>query len=118
MLSNLRQTLTENVALGWAARRLGEGVGIFGVLASVLLALPPAFQDTLLMLLTGRGGELSVTALFSLAVYIFTQWRSYRATVKPQVVTSDGKKMEVPVLTEAQAREITGHTGPIETRNR
>lgn len=40
---------------------------------------------------------------------------SYRATVRPQIVTPDKKRR---VLTEAEVRAETGWDGPIETQGR
>ncbi|MET0337896.1 MAG: hypothetical protein ABW063_09045 [Caulobacter sp.] len=112
------KSLSENVIVGWVRRRLLEVGGIVGLIVPFVMAMPPDQQAVLVAIITGQGGGLSIAALFGLGVYLFGQWRSWRATVNPQVVTSDKKKIEVPVLTEAEARAITGWDGPVVDRSR
>lgn len=54
-------------------------------------------------ILTGQGGTLTIGAGIGFAVYVWSQIMSYRATVKPQVVTPDKKRRE---LTDAEALAI------------
>src|SRR5690554_1470271 len=98
MLTTFITALSTNVALGWIMRRVGELGGLLTFLFSIVLALPPGYQDVILMLLTGRGGELTVSAVIGIVVYGFTQWRSWRSTVKPHMVTREGKKHDIPEL--------------------
>ena len=114
--------LAGNVVVGWVLRRVGEVAGLLAFLLSLVLSLPPAYQDVIIALLTGQGGGLTITAILGLLGYLWAQYRSYRATVTPQVVTSDKTKHELPVLTEEQARDLveqqTGRrpTGPVTRR--
>ncbi len=85
--------LAKNAILGWLWRRLQELVSWAFGLAPLYMALPPIHQETILSVLRGEGGALSVSAYAGLAWYLFTQWQSYRATVKDQVVT-DGVKVD------------------------
>jgi len=111
--------LAGNVAIGWLGRRVLEVGGWLTTIIGFIAMLPPEHQGTITVLLTGQGGGLSIAAYFGLAAYLWSQIMSFRSTVKPHVVTSDTKrKINIPVLTEAEAREKTGYHGPIETRNR
>lgn len=112
------KSLSENVIVGWVRRRFVEVGGIATAIIPFILAMPPEQHAVLIAIITGQGGALSVAAAIGFAVYVIGQVRSYIATVRPQIVTSDKKKIEVPVLTEAEARAITGWDGPIHTRNR
>lgn len=111
-------SLAGSAALGWFGRRLLEVGGWLTTIISAVLLLPPEQQATVIALLSGQGGALSVAAYFGLAAYLWSQFMSWRATTKPQVV-ADGQKVG---LTEAQARqavfEQTGRypAGPIENR--
>lgn len=119
MLSFLT-SLAGSAALGWIGRRILEVGGWLALAVSTISALPPAYQELVLAVLTGQGGAQSIAAYFGLAVYIVSQVMSWRETTKPQVV-ADGQKVG---LTEEQARqavyEQTGRypTGPIEDRTR
>ena len=99
-------SLAGSAAVGWTGRRLLEVGGWLTTIISAVLLLPPEHQATVIALLSGQGGALSVAAYFGLAVYLWSQFMSWRATTKPQVVSSEGKKHTLPVLTEAQARDL------------
>lgn len=88
--------IAQNVIFGWIARRVPELVGLLTMIVSAYNALPAEHQATIIAVLTGQGGGLTVTALFGLAIYLWSQFLSYRATVKPQVVTTDAKKIALP----------------------
>lgn len=118
MLTSIFAGIAGNVVLGWIWRRVLEIAGWLGVAASIYAGLPPEYQGVVFAILTGQGGTLTIGAGIGFAVYIWSQVMSYRATVKPQVVTSEKKKITVPVLTEEQARAITGYDGPIIDRSR
>ena len=116
MLSSILAGLAGNVVVGWIRRRLLEVAGLVGAILPFILAMPPEQQAIIIAVLTGQGGALSIAAVVGFGVYVFGQWRSWRATVNPHVVTSEKTKIDVPVLTEAEARALTGYTGPIERR--
>ncbi len=113
MLGSIFAGIAGNVVMGWVWRRVLEIGGWLGVAASIYAGLPPEYQGVVIAILTGQGGSLSIAAVFGFAVYIWSQIMSFRSTVKPQVVTPDKKRRE---LTEAEARAITGYSGPIEDR--
>lgn len=92
-MTGLAVLFAKNAVLGWLWRRLQELVSWAFGLAPLYMALPPAHQETILSVLRGEGGTLSISAYAGLAWYLFTQWQSFRATVKDQVVV-DGQKVD------------------------
>ena len=87
-----------------------SGVGIAflsiaAMLVPVYLAMPQEQKDSVHAIFTGQGGGLTVSAVIGLIWYLWAQWQSYRATVKPQVVTGDGQKIAIAPNTRA-ASEI------------
>ena len=115
MLSSIFAGLAGNVVVGWIRRRLLEVAGLVGAILPFIMAMPPEQQAIIIAVLTGQGGGLSIAAVFGFAVYVFGQWRSWRATVNPHVV-GGGEAIE---LTEEEARqkvyEATGRypTNPV-----
>jgi hypothetical protein len=93
MLTNIATAIAQNVILGWLWRRAQEVASFAAVLVPVYLAMPPDMQATVQAIFTGQGGGLTVSAYIGLGYYLWTQWQSYRATVRPQVVTTDGHKV-------------------------
>lgn len=118
MLTSIFAAVSGNVIIGWVSRRVLEVGGWLAAVIPLFMAMPPEHQAVIVAILSGQGGGLSVAALIGFAVYVWSQIMSWRSTVRPQVVTSDKKRITAPVLTEQQARDITGYSGPIETRNR
>lgn len=96
MLTTFVVAIAQNVILGWLWRRLQELVAFIATLAPFFLALPPEHQQFLWEVLQGRGGGLSISAYIGFGYYLFTQWQSWRATVRPQVVTAHAKKIALP----------------------
>ncbi len=103
----------QNVIIGWIARRVPELVGLVTMLVTLYNSLPAQHQETIVAVLTGQGGGLTVSALIGLALYLWAQFMSYRATVKPQVVTSDGQKVAIAPNTRAASQiEAVAATAP------
>lgn len=92
----------QNIILAWLWRRVQEVGGWAAVILPIYLAMPDAQKAVIGKILTGQGGSLSISAAIGLAVYLFSQWQSYRSTVKPQVVTADAQQI---ALTPAGAKE-------------
>lgn len=115
MLSGIFAGLAGSAVLGWVRRRLLEIAGLAGAIIPFIAALPSEQQGVIIAVLTGQGGGLSIAAVVGFAVYVFGQWRSWRATVNPHVV-GGGEAIE---LTEEEARqkvyEATGRypTNPV-----
>lgn len=106
MLTGIFAGWAGNVVLGWVGRRVLEVGGWLAALIPFFMTMPPEHQATVLDILQGDGGSLSIMTYIGLAGYVFSQIASYRATVRPQVVTSTKKKVNVPVLTEEQAKDL------------
>lgn len=117
MLSFLT-SLAGSAAFGWIGRRLLEVGGWLAFILSMLAMLPGDHLALVIAILSGQGGEWSIASYLGLAAYLGSQFMSWRATTKPQVV-ADGQKVG---LTPEQARqaayEQTGRypTGPIVNR--
>jgi len=106
MLTSIFTTLATNVVLGWLWRRLQELLGVGLALASFYAAMPPDAQAAVSAILTGRGGGLTVTAAVGLLWYIWTQLQSWKATTRPQIVTSDKTKITLPTLSKDEALAV------------
>lgn len=96
MITAIATAIAQNVILGWLWRRAQELASFAGIFVPVYLAMPPDMQATVHAIFSGQGGGLTVSAYIGLGYYLWTQWQSYRATVKPQIVTQDGRKAELP----------------------
>lgn len=94
--------LLTSIATQWWLRRLwdwgGQLAGWLGGLLALYGLMPPDMQHTLLAILSGRWGEISLASAGGFIVWAITQWRSYVATVKPQIVTKSGKRAKLSEL--------------------
>lgn len=94
--------LFSSVAMQWWLRRLWDWGGMLAGWLSGLLALygmmPAEMQRTVLAILGGQWGDVSLAAAGGFIVWALSQWRSYVATVKPQIVTKDGRQAELSEL--------------------
>lgn len=99
-----------SVAVQWWLRRIWDWGGMVAGWIGGLLALyglmPHDVQQTMLSVLQGQWGEVSLASAGGFIVWAFTQWRSYRATVKPQIVTEDGKQAEFRELPRSTANAV------------
>lgn len=86
------------VAAGWLGRRALELGGLIGTIFAFWAALPPGFQEVITRLITGKWQDVTLGALVPLLVYVVSQVLSFRATVKPQIVTDDGLKVSTDKL--------------------
>jgi hypothetical protein len=104
--------ILNNVAVQWLVRRVPEWGGIIaGIIAFVTLA-PPDVQATLWAVLNGRGGEQTALAYFGVASWLWAQFNSYRATVRPQAVVKTIEGTSVRVPPEQVAIQGTTHLSP------
>lgn len=86
----------QSALAGWLFRRAQELASLATFLVPFYLAMPPSMQEVVIAILTGQGGGLTISAALGLGWYVWTQVQSLRATTKPQVVTRDGTKIELP----------------------
>ena len=89
--------ILNNVAVQWLIRRVPEVAGIVSALIAFFAGMPPEVQAVVMAVLTGQGGGLTVMAYFGVASWLWAQWNSYRATVRPQTVvkTIEGTSVRV-----------------------
>lgn len=111
-------TLFTRAGSGWLLRRVfdwgGWIGGTLGTLLALFASLDPVSQNAILGALQGRWQDITLGGAVGFIIWGLSQWRSWVATVKPHVTDGDN----VRVLTEAEAREITGYHGPIEDRSK
>jgi len=105
MLTSIAMGVAQNVVLGWLWRRAQELAAWAFTLIPIYLAMPPAMQEDVRAIFTGQGGGLTISAALGILWYLWTQWQSYRATVRPQVVTADGQKI-TPVPTSVAMERV------------
>ena len=98
-------SIIQSAAAGWIGRRVQELGSLAAMLVPVYLAMPPDMKESVHAIFTGQGGGLTISAAIGLVWYLWTQFQSFRATVKPQVVTGDGQKIAIAPNTRA-ASEI------------
>jgi hypothetical protein len=96
----------QNVILGWLGRRALEVGGLAGTVLAAYMALQPNQQDIVNRILTGRWQDITLGAFIPFLIYIGSQVLSFRATVKPQVVTNDGKKIDMKKLPPQTRAEV------------
>lgn len=104
MITSILIAVAQSVVLGWLWRRLQELVAFVAGLAPFFMMLPPEHQALLMAILQGQGGGYSISAYVGFALYLWTQWQSFRATVKPQVVTTEGRKVTLDKGSQAASR--------------
>lgn len=116
-------SLFSQAGVGWLVRRAFDWGGwllaILGGILAFFTQLDPQLQMMLLMALQGNWQSITIGSLFGIVPLAISQWRSWKATVDPHIVTSDTRKVvRVPVMTEEQARDATGYQGPIQDRSK
>ena len=97
----------QNVIWGWVGRRAVEIGGLLGLVWSAYAALAPGQQDLVNRIVTGNWQDITLGALVPFLIYIGSQVLSFRATVKPQVVLPEGKKVDykkLPPTTRAKVQ--------------
>lgn len=104
IVASIAAAIAQNAILGWLWRRAQEIAAWAFTLVPIYLAMPPAMQKDVQAIFTGQGGGLTISAAFGIVWYLWTQWQSYRATVRPQVVTTDGAKVILDKGTAAANR--------------
>ena len=125
MFTGILTAISSNAAVGWIARRIpdwgGQLLGWLGALFALFTQLDPVTQSILITVLQGNWETVTLGSLVGVIVWAIGQWRSWKATVNPHVITKDKKNIRVE-LTEEEARqkvyEETGHypTNKIEYR--
>lgn len=98
-------TIIAWVGWGWILRRLQEWGSLGAVLVSLWMGLPPGTQQVLEnLVMSGRWETITLGTIVGTAWYLFSQWQSWRATTKPQVVTVEGVKVDTKKELEPSER--------------
>jgi hypothetical protein len=108
IITGIFAAVARNVILGWVWRRVQELVGWIAALAPLFLMLPPQYQELVLGILRGQGGGYSVSVYFGFAVWLWSQWQSYRSTTHDQVVAGNQKVKikELPTYTQDEVLDV------------
>lgn len=99
-----------SVAVQWFLRRILDWGGwVGGFLLAVINtynAMPPALQAAIVTVVEGRWQEITLGSLIPLGALVWSQIASFRATVRPQIVTEDGKQATLKELPQAKATTV------------
>lgn len=99
-----------SVAVQWFLRRILDWGGwLAGILLAVINtynALPPPLQAAIVTVIEGRWQEITLGSLIPLLALIWSQIASFRATVKPQIVTEGGKVADMRELPRGNANAV------------
>lgn len=102
--------IVKSVVLGWLGRRALDWGGWLGTfllgLVGLYNSLPPGAQTALGNALQGNWQEITLGSAIPLVMLIVSQVMSFRATVKPQVVTDKGEKVAMKELPKATQTEV------------
>lgn len=96
----------QNVAVHWAGRRAMEIGGLVGTLFVFYQNLPPATQAAISKVFTNEWGDITLGSLAPIALALWGYIWSFRSTVQPQVVTSDGKKVATKKLSGTTVAKV------------
>lgn len=103
-------SILSSVALGWFGRRVLDWGGWLGTFLLTLIGiyngLPPAAQQAIGAVIKGEWQSLTLGSLIPIAALVWSQIASFRATVKPQVVTDEGKRVEMDKLAPAAQQTV------------
>ena len=103
-------SILSSVALGWLGRRVLDWGGWLGTFLLTLIGiyngLPPAAQQAIGAVIKGEWQSLTLGSLVPIAALVWSQIASFRATVKPQVVTDEGKRVEMDKLAPAAQQTV------------
>lgn len=100
--------ILDNVAVQWLIRRIPEVGGLIITITAIIQAIPPEHLATIVAILAGQGGGLTVTAVIGLFLWLYAQIVSYRQTTRAKEVekiggkpveVSSGRKSLIDVLT-------------------
>src|SRR4051794_24657242 len=94
--------IASNIIIGWLWRRAQEIGGLAGTLFLFYQALPPDGQQAINQIFAGGWQNVSLGAVATIGVYVWSQVQSYRSTVKPQIVAAN-KQIGLPTLTLEEA---------------
>jgi len=95
-------SILSSVALGWLGRRVLDwgGIALGGAFGLIQFynAMPPQVQTLVQKVATGHWQEITLGAVPGLLVWGWSQFQSFKATTRPQVVTDEGQRVETEKL--------------------
>lgn len=99
-----------SVAVQWFLRRILDWGGWLGTFLLGVIgfynSLPPPLQAAIVTVVQGHWQDITLGSVIPLLGLIWSQIQSFRATVKPQIVTSDGKQVALPELAPAKQTAV------------
>jgi hypothetical protein len=110
--------ILSSVAIGWLGRRILDWGGWLGTFLLTIIGLynglPPAAQQAIQAVVSGHWQDITLGSLIPLAALIWSQIASFRSTVKPQIVTPQGEKVELDAMspTVQQTMVATAQAAP------
>jgi len=103
-------SILSSVAIGWLGRRVLDwgGIALGGAFGLIQFynAMPPQVQTLVQKVATGHWQEITLGAVPGLIVWGWSQFQSFKATTRPQVVTDDGKRVETDKLAPSVQQTI------------
>ncbi len=94
-----------SVAVQWFLRRILDWGGWFGGFLLFVIntynSLPPPLQVAVTTVIEGNWQEITLGSLIPIGGLVWSQVQSFRATVRPQIVT-DGKSVPLRELPHAK----------------
>jgi hypothetical protein len=95
-----------SIAVKWFLRRILDWGGWLGGFLLFIINtynnLPPPLQVAVVTVIEGNWQEITLGSLIPLGALVWSQIVSFRATVKPQIVTSDGQQTSLKELPPAK----------------
>lgn len=102
--------IVSSVALGWLGRRVLDWGGLIGGFLWFILKtyseLPPELQAAIGTVLQGHWAELSLGSVAGFISWAWSQRKSWLATVRPQIVTPQGTKVELDQLPASAQEDV------------
>jgi predicted flavoprotein YhiN len=103
-------SILSSVALGWVGRRVLDWGGWLGTFLLTVIGLynglPPAAQTAVQAVLSGHWQDITLGSLIPMAALVWSQIASFRATVRAQIVTPQGAKVELDQLPPAAQQDV------------
>lgn len=99
-----------SVAVQWFLRRILDWGGwIGGALLAVINtynAMPPPLQAAVVTVIEGHWQDITLGSLIPLGALVWSQVVSFRATVKPQIVTEQGQQADLRDLPRGNVNAV------------
>lgn len=98
-----------SVAVQWFLRRILDWGGWLGGFLLFVIntynSLPPPLQAAVVTVIEGHWQDITLGSLIPLGALVWSQIQSFRATVRPQIVTRDGQQVPLEAVAQKNAVE-------------